>query len=360
MNLTLFIGSLYNGGAERVTCNLASFLAERGHTVEILTMSETERTYELSSRVSVTHLLRLSERKNALYNNILRIPRLTHYLRSHRQTDAYVVMLPETITLLLAMKPLTRARMILSERADPSRYNARRKFLLKHLAPRADGFVFQTEDARAWYRDIVRGKETAVIPNAINPLFLRPAFTGTRQKTIVSAGRLNRQKHFSLLISAFSQIAQQFPDWSLTIFGEGYTRPELEEQIAQSGLQDRVSLPGNVTDIADRLQSAGMFVLASDFEGMPNALMEAMALGLPCISTDCPVGGPRYLIRSGENGLLIPVNDVQALANAMQTLLEHQELAAQLGAQARNIQETLAPEQVYSRWEAYIQACVSR
>lgn len=359
MNITLFIGSMYGGGAERVTCNLASWLAEHGHTAEILTMSETEKTYELSPKVTTVSLLGLSERGNSVKNGMLRVTRLASYLLKHQEKDAYVVMLPKTTLLLMALRGLTKAKILTSERADPSKYPEKIQRMLRRTVPKLDGIVFQTADAKSWYGETIDTVPAQVIPNAINPAFLRPGFEGTREKVITAAGRLNNQKRFDLLIQAFSDIAEEFPEYSLTIYGEGFNREKFEALARESGFGDRIHLPGNVTDIADRLSPASLFVLSSDFEGMPNALMEAMALGLPCISTDCPVGGPRFLIQQGSNGVLVPVGDRKALADAMRLVLSDRELADKMGANAAEIQKRLSPDIVYSQWEGFIRSCIA-
>lgn len=357
MKVTFFIGSLYGGGAERVTCNLASYLVQKGHQAEILTMSETKESYELDERVCTKSLLPLANRKNKIWNTIVRFPRLWKYMRIS-DSDVYVVMLPKTTILFLAFRWLTKAKVIAAERVDPAAYNHRIGNALKRLAKRTDGFVFQTEDAKAWYGESVKDIKTAVIPNAINPAFIRPPYQGEKRKVIAGAGRLNDQKNFSLLIRAFARIANDFPDYNLVIYGEGNKREELEELVKEMGLKDRVSLPGNIRNIADEMEKNSMFVLSSDFEGMPNALMEAMALGLPCISTDCPCGGPRFLIQNGENGVLVPVGDVEKMSEAMKTLLNDGDYSRVLADGARRIQTLLAPEEIYGRWERFITACL--
>lgn len=353
MKLTLFIDSLYGGGAERVTCNLASYLVQHGHQVEILTMSETEKTYELDKRVSTTTLLPLEERRGKTWNTIIRFPRLWRYLKTEKR-DAYVVMLPKTTIMLLAFGKLTKAKIIAAERVDPAAYPDRIAKLLKKYAAKADGWVFQTDDAKKWYGDSIRNCQSIVIPNAINPVFIRPRYIGEKRKVIAGAGRLDSQKNFGLLIRAFSQIASDYPEYNLTIYGKGDKEIELKQLAASLGLQDRVLFPGNIQNIADEMEKNTMFVLSSDFEGMPNALMEAMALGLPCVSTDCPCGGPRYLIQDGVNGLLVPVGNVDKMAAAMREMLASSPKSGSLGEKARKITEKLEPNRIYGQWEQFI------
>ena len=360
MNITLFISSLYGGGAERVTCNLASYLADQGHIVEILTMAETEQSYELSNNVTIQTLLPMKDRRNSILDTVIRFPRLWKYLIKHKEKDAYLVMLPKTIIFLMAFRWMTKAKMIISERGNPEAYNKKIQKAMKKYASKADGYVFQTEDSKKWYNECINKINTVVIPNAINPAFIRSIYTGKRAKEIVSVGRLNKQKNFELLINAFSKIADRYSDYKLIIYGEGLYRKQLEALVASLKLCDRILLPGNVSNIADRIEGASLYVLSSDYEGMPNALIEAMALGLPCISTDCPVGGPRFLIKNNFNGILTPVGNVEELAEAINQVLNDDEYALELGKNASRVQEKLAPEKIYAQWEKFIVDIVIR
>ena len=163
MKISFFIGSLYGGGAERVTCNLASYLVQQGYQVEILTMSETERIYELDKRVTLSTLLPLADRKGKKWNTLVRIPRFLKYIKT-TQTDAYIVMLPKTIIMMLAFRKWIKAKIIAAERNDPNQYKGMLGLLLKKFASRADSWVFQTADAIKWYSDDIKGCRSTVIP----------------------------------------------------------------------------------------------------------------------------------------------------------------------------------------------------
>ena len=214
--------------------------------------------------------------------------------------------------------------------------------------------MFQTDEVAEWYEPHLKGVASKVIPNAINPVFLRPAYEGEREKTVVAAGRLTKQKNFELLIRSFAQIAPKFPEYRLVIYGKGGLLESLKALAVELGVGERVEFPGYVDNMAETLERASMFVLSSDYEGMPNALMEAMASGLPVVSTDCGGGGARFLVRDGENGLLVPKGDENALAEAMEKVLSDQALAKTLGDNARQLQEMLAPERIYGEWEGFI------
>lgn len=357
MKILFFIGALAGGGAERVTCNLSSYLAYKGHYVEILTMSDVEPTYFVSDNVKRNSLIKASERHSFVYNAVLRFLRFCRYLLKN-DNDVIVVMLPVTTIMLLQLRKLTKAWVVAAERNNPSSYSEKKQRTLRRLAHKADGWVFQTEDERNWYGKSTGKAKVKIIPNAINLDFIREPYLGERKLTIVTAGRLTEQKNHELLIKAFAHISKDYPEYQLVIYGDGPRKEFLEMVADNSGVKEKVLFPGYTTNIGETIKDDSLFVLSSDFEGMPNALMESMALGLPCISTDCDGGGARFLIENEKNGLLVPKGDVNALAVAMDRMLSDREFAEQCGREAHKICERLAPEKIYGEWESFIKEIV--
>ncbi len=353
MKITFFISALSGGGAERVTCNLANYMAEQGHQVEILTMAEREPADSLKDTVKHVPLLTNKEYKNKIINNVKRVLRLRKYMKSQK-VDAYVVMLPKTTELMLRFRKLTKSKIIVSERVDPKTYNKKTQKTLQKLSSRANGYVFQTDEIASWYAPYLKGVESRVIPNAINPAFIRKEFAGEREKKIVAVGRLAEQKNFPLLIKAFSKISDKFLDYKLVFYGKGGLQNQLEQLALDLGVKERLEFCGFCEDMPERLERASMFVLSSDYEGMPNALMEAMAVGVPCVSTDCGGGGARFLIEDGENGILVPVGDEDKLSQAIEKILGDRELANKLSKNGRKLQEKLSPSKIYGKWEEFI------
>lgn len=355
MKITIFISSLSGGGAERVASNLANHLSNN-HEITVLTVSKNAPGYYLDEEVQ-THSMERGDSSTPLLKNIKRILNLRRYLKNSKQ-DFYVVFLRIPSFLLLFFKKSAGAPIVVSERADPSSFFNRSKLkkrIMMWLYPKADGFVFQTDDARSYYKDIIPNPGI-VIPNAINKEFVRDSFKGKRKKHIVAAGRFTEQKNFDLLIRSFAQVSKRFPDYKLLIFGDGPDKEKLVQLTRVLEISEKVEFPGYVSDLDNQLWDASLFVLSSIYEGMPNVLMEAMAMGVPSISTDCPVGGPRYLIENGVNGLLVPVGDEQKLSEAISNVLSNPEYAASLGREAQKISERLSSDKIYQSWETYIQS----
>lgn len=357
MKITLLIGVLSGGGAERVCSNLANFLLKQGHEVDIL-MTSDEVTYFVDGKVKICSMTKSWTKKLPhILMNVYRIFYFNHYLRKQKP-DVYVTFLPELTTLLFRQRCFFKTPIVLAERNDPETFckNSKKynKLFVKYFS-KAQGYVFQTEEAKAYYGN--RGiniKNSIVIPNAINPDFIKPQYKGVRNKEVIGVGRLSPQKNFELLICAFANIAEEIPEYTLTIYGKGPLLDKYKKNVRKMGLESRIFFAGYINNIQDVIQKASLFVLPSDFEGMPNALAEAMALGLPCISTDCPAGGARFLINNGVNGLLVPINDVDALSSEMLRILRDKAFATKLANNSRAVVDKLGSEKIYTAWENFI------
>ncbi len=363
MKITLLISCLSGGGAERQVCNLANFLAERGHLVTLLTVSG-KHTYEISEKVR--HVCMYNEIGSRLPKpiiNLLRLYRFHKYIRKERP-DVYLTFLPRLTYLFSKQRKFVKCPIIVCERNDPEKYCkesgiSKEVFVKSHSI--GQGYVFQTEQAKDYYmKNGIDVKNSIVIPNAISPEFIRLRYKGERDKIVVAVGRLTPQKNHKLLIKAFSKLGIKFNDYKLYIYGEGPLRGELNKLITELGMDDRIEIKGFSSNIANDIERASLYVMSSDFEGMPNTLMEAMALGLPCISTDCPVGGPKFLIRSEENGMLVPVNDECEMRKAIDYLLSNDQNRENLGREAAKIANELCPQKVYAKWEHFIEKVVMK
>lgn len=227
------------------------------------------------------------------------------------------------------------------------------RMLMLYFYPKAEGLILQTERAREYFPVNIR-KKSVVIPNPIHRDAVRKSFEGKRKKEIVAVGRLIPEKNYLLLLQAYKKISKRFPDYKLVIYGSGPLKQKLSTLIKRWKLECSVQLAGQKDDVYDRIYQASLFVMSSDHEGMPNALMEAMALGLPVVATDCPCGGPAFLIKNGFNGILVKPKDAAGLASAMEMILSHPELARKLGRHAGEIAQSIAPEKIYRQWGMYL------
>lgn len=343
----MVITGMQSGGAERVMATLCNALSKR-HSVRLLAMKQAVSDYELSEAVEFIG-------GNVQNKSLAKSVAFTKKQMEAWEPDVVLSFMTKSniIALLARMFSACRAPVVIAERANP--YNAHWIFRIirRVLYPMADGCVFQTEQAKAYYNGILKC-ESVILKNPLNPDFAVSPYEGVRKKKVVTMGRLNPVKNQQLLIRAFAEIAPQHPEYTLELYGDGPLRQELEELIQSLGMEQRIFLMGRKHSVRDYVQDAEIFVLSSNAEGMPNALLEAMAMGLCCVATDCPIGGPAAIVRNGENGLLLPMNDCPAMAQALDKLMRNPELAERMGREARNISADFEFETVCAQWEAYL------
>lgn len=247
---------------------------------------------------------------------------------------------------------------VISERADPYLAYKDASFLLRiklWLINHADGGVFQTEQAKVFFGKRLQEKST-VIPN---PIFIKgdlPELNyASLPQTVVSLGRIdNYQKRLDVMLEAFSIFRSTHPEYMLKIYGNGEDEDLVKQWILKKELSKCVLMMGVSHDSINDLSKEGMFLITSDFEGISNSLLEAMACGLPVVSTDHTPGGARMLINDGENGLLAPMGDAEALAKALARFADNPQLAEKCGRKAKEVLVRFAPEHILDMWENYL------
>ena len=353
MKILFCLGSMGKGGAERVIANLSNEFIKK-YDVSIVVTSNKKSMYTLNDKIGYYTLDEDSKKMNVITRTCKRIIKLRKILKTYKP-DIVISLLPEPTFRLMIAKSFLNIKTIISVRNDPNvEYNNLfKKLLVRLLYTKADGFIFQTPDAQKWFSKKIQDK-SIIIPNPINENFICKPYKGTREKTIINVGRLNTQKNQKLLIDAFFEVHKKHSDYVLKIYGNGELYNNLKDQIKRLKLDKCVFLMGEVDDIKEEIYKAGMFVLSSDYEGMPNALMEAMALGLPCISTDCPIGGPKFLIENNKNGKLVKVNDKDMLVNSINELIEDSSKSKIIGDNANRICNELNPSYINKKWENYL------
>lgn len=349
----LFINaSLTDGGSERVMTMLANQFADSGQDTAMLLLREkSTANYGVSPNLKC-HQCHYGTR-NKLKILLKRISQVRAYVREYDPDVIVSFMWDINIFVLLACLGLHK-KVIISERNHPhsaleNPYRAiQRSFGHRFVYLLADCIVLQTEQVRQYFRMAVQ-KKCVVIPNPINPS-LPEAWEGEREKRIVAAGRFTEQKNFPMLIRAFARFWKQHPEYELVIYGEGNLRADYTKLIAELGMDGCIKLPGYVSNVNEKMRSAAIYVSSSDFEGISNAMLEAMAMGIPSICTDCPVGGASMVIESGQNGILIPVGGEQELYEQMCRLIEDRTAAAVMSDNAQLVKETYSIEKVADRW----------
>lgn len=372
MNILFFVSSMHAGGAERVAATLSRGWARHGHRVTLApTYTGKGRLfYELDPNVRLEWLAdRLGRLGRTPLVPLAKLWALRRLVKEQRPdvivsflTNVNVMVLMATRGLDVPLIVCERTNPAVSTSATPSLQRLRR-----WLYPHADMVTVQAEASLAPMMKRVPGlRRLAVVPNPLPTdlpaprswdLEERGGLAGAgpdgspaRRHRLVAMGRFVPSKRFAGLITIFERLAQRFPDWDLAIWGDGPLRGELEARVAQAGLADRVLLPGRTATPWDELLASDIFVLTSEVEGFPNALIEAMALGLPCVSVDCP-SGPKEITREGRDARLVPLNDEAALEQALAGLMEAPEERARLGALgARSVRDRYGLEQVIAHW----------
>ena len=358
MRLVLVVPSLGGGGAERVMATLANAWAVRGNEVTLITLtSARDDRYPLDRtvwRMALDVARRSSNPVQAFGHNVMRVRALRRAIKTARP-DAVISFVANTNALAMMAATGLRVPVIVTERqfvgAEPSRRIW--KVLRRLLYRRAAAVVAQTRRC-ADELEVRLGRAVKVIPNPVAPGSGGPApSTDGRTRTLLAVGRLVPAKGFDLLIDAFVRVADRHPDWKLEILGEGPLRDTLTRTIAAHGLATRIAMPGFSKEVRDAMRRADLFVLSSRFEGLPNALLEAMSEGVACVSFDC-TAGPRELIQHGENGWLVPPEDVDGLAAAFDTLMRDDALRARLGTRARDVCNLYSVSEILGQWNTLL------
>ncbi len=345
------MNNLIKGGAERVIVQLAYQFQKDGYEVLIITSFKDKDEYIIPENVKRVCLAEKQDFGNRFRRNVRLIGKLRKMIINEKPDLLIAFMQEPNFRAIVATIGLT-TKTLISVRNDPEREYAGKvgKLVGKFILPIADGCVFQTEQARQWFPEKLK-KKSRIILNEVAEDFFKIKYSP--KKKIVAIGRLNEQKNHELLIKAFDNIASNYQDFNLYIYGEGPLRSKLQNLIDAQGLGERVFLMGIKENIAQVLSEATVFVLSSDYEGMPNALLEALAVGVPCIATDCPCGGPRTIIKPEESGLLISVNNQKALESSLKRILSDKELRHVLSKNAQISAQQFRPDIIYCNWKNY-------
>ena len=337
---------------------MANYWARRGKDVTIVTIDSKESdSYFLHPRVKriALALMKPSLRPwEPFQNNFYRVKCLRREIKA-LDADVVISFVDKTNVLVLLATFGLGPRVVVSERIDPLRHRIGWTWqgLRRLLYIRASAVVVQSHRVVGWAQTFLPRGLVYSIPNPVEvapPGKKKDHYALPAGRSIVAMGRLTRQKGYDLLLRAFAVCAPKHPEWCLVIFGEGEERHQLGTLAKQLGIANRVILPGLAENPTVVLRKADLFVLSSRFEGFPNALLEAMACGLPVVSFDCPCG-PREIIRNGEDGVLVPSGNLASLAAAMDSLMANENERKRLSIRAKDVTKRFGLEKVMGMWE---------
>lgn len=342
---------LGNGGSGRVMATIANYMANKNYDIKVFSFLDSYDTYKTNGKIN--NLVIKCKSKNKILKKIERIIKLRKILKENKQATIisfeYFVNM-QTLVAALFLKN----KIIISERNDPSKHG--NKFFINKLRNLlykfTDVLVCQTNDAKNYFPNYIR-KKTIIIPN---PLMsnLPERYTGQRKKEIVTFCRIEKQKNLKMMIDAFCLLNKDYPEYTLSIYGDGNKKQELIEYVNGINLNNKINFYGFIDNIHSKIVDMAMFVSSSDYEGISNSMIEAMAIGLPCVVTDCPCGGARMMIENNVNGILVPVKDVNRMYLAMNKIINDEKFSSNLSYNAEKIKEVLEQKRICRKWEAII------
>lgn len=339
----LFVtGSMGKGGAEKVISNLSKFYANENWEVNIAMLLHNKVEYKLPSNINI---INLSSDRGIKKDFFVVIRRIRKYIQESNP-DVIVCFMAQNILLTGLATIKIDVPLIVSERIDPSsvKRNIIFKCVLNKIYEKSSKVVFQTKRAQAFFNKKIQ-KNSCIIRNPISITKERSKYI---KHEIVTIGRLTEQKNQKLLIEAFKEINSKYPEYKLKIYGEGILREKLEKQIKDLKLEKKIFLLGTSDDIHKEISNSEIFVLSSNFEGLSNALMEAMLMGFPVISTNC--AGSDEILINNQNGILIHTENKEELINSLEKLILNKKIREKLGREAKKSVETYKTENIISKW----------
>lgn len=354
--IAFIVGSLGSGGAERVISTLSNQLVNT-YNVCIITFKDVPPFYPLDNRIKVLPCFEIIKPSSniiqALKVNYDLYHKISSYLRDEKINLCIGFLTSSNVLSVLAARA-NKIPVIVSERNNPnaSKTSSIWKAMRKFTYPKANYVVVQTEIIKQFYSNWIEESKLRILHNPLSPdLNCKSMPDEARDNLILNVGSLTEQKGQDMLIKAFAKINPK--EWKLMIVGEGGKRKIYEEFIRSLNMTGKIFLPGRMKNISDYYNSAKIFAFPSLFEGFPNALIEAMYMGLPSISTDCPTG-PSELISDGKNGFLVAIGDEENFTEKLKMLIQNQDLRIKFSEHAKRAVEDFSVEKVLKEWEEII------
>lgn len=352
MKVCFVTSTLKFSGAEKIISNLMYEFNKRGHEVSVIMLGRDEPYPE---KFDYAKQYPAKTRGNKITRVLNRYKAVRKIVKDNKFDVVLSFNCVFNLDIIMALL-FTGTNLIVCERNDPNYDPVQwtKKLRRKIFYPFAKGFIFQTDVIKSYFSKDIQ-KRSAVIPNFIENTYTECVAENKRRKVIATCARLDDfQKNQSMLIRAFSRFCEGDTEYTLEFYGDGPDMEKYKKLIKELNMEDRIKLLGRTENVNEKLKDVEIFVLPSVFEGMPNALIEAMASGLPCIATDCGGGGSAALINNMENGILIPENDEDALLEAFKIMTSDENLRIKLGKEAFKINEKLEINKIVDLWEEAI------
>lgn len=342
MKIVFVVPDMVGGGTERIVSILSNEYVKRGIDTAIIIFAGDKVEYKLDERVEVVKAGGPSN--GNLMVRLKRIKSMRNYYRENRDCVIFAFSVMGAVFSGVATIG-SKHPMLVSERSDPD--ECEHKWIRNFFYRRADRVVLQTEDVVQCFEKAIQ-KKTVVIPNPVDPE-LPPVFMGERKKKISAAGRLEDVKNPQLLIEAFYDFQKEFHDYTLELYGKGSLEEKLKELVRNLKIEEKVHFHGFCANVRELMRDSAMYVLPSKHEGISNSLIEALAMGIPVIATDCPVGGTRMCIQNGKNGIMVPVSDRKAMTEAMKKIASDEQFASFISQNGAKIREKFSIEKIADR-----------
>jgi glycosyltransferase involved in cell wall biosynthesis len=358
--IAFHLNCLCQGGAERVVSNLANQFSREGYKVYVATEWQDENEFVLEKEVTRVHvgLREEDEKKSRVTKFFLRVKYLREFVNRYKP-DVLVAFAHRANYRALMAAGKSSTPVVISIRINPiGYYDAFSDDIqIRWLFPRAAGCVYQTKEQKDFFKPYLQDN-SRIIMNPINSKYFGVKRSDTPDKAVVHHARLVDFKNQPMLLRAFLKVHEKHPDYVLRIYGPDSmdgTKQILEKIISDNNASEFIFLMGPSDSLEKEIPKGEVYAYSSDYEGMPNSLLEAMAMGMPVVSTDCPCGGPRAVINDGENGFLIQVGDEDALADRICRLIEDKDLANKFSENARKIKDIASTEAIYLQWKEYLE-----
>lgn len=355
MKIGFYLGDYSNvGGIERVTTTLSNYMSDvLGYEVEIISSfkGRPKSVYDLSKNVKVHYITEeaagsVPHSMQRIVKRLLNVVAVRKFFKTHKYDILIAQAFPNNLSLFLAGKDM--GNVISAEHVYANYYGTFIKALRKFIYKRSAKVVVLTGNDKEYFDSIFKSSHTEVIPNPV--ILTEKFYSSLENKEMISLGRLQYQKGYDNLVDIFKKVHEKYPDWQLSIYGEGALREKLQHKIDSLGLTDFMHLRGVTTDVPSVLRQSSIYVMSSRFEGFPMVLIEAMNQGIPCVSYNCP-NGPSDIIQDQINGMLVENQNPDKLVDAICYMIKNPEIRKEMGRKCCDSVDRYSISAVCAKWD---------